>query len=162
MKGGMKGGFLTMIMSVLGVVLYVSMFSSIMSALATLYAVTGVSSFIAFQTILGIAPTVLLLGGVLGAGLMYYQGYKSTAATDAGGLMRMVLGVLQIILFVTLFGTIATSFVSLYSSYGTNTTWIAFGTVITITPTILFLAGIFSGVMTGVAGYKSRKGKKSL
>ena len=151
-----------MVLSVLGVVLYVAIFSSVMSALATLYATAGVSTFTAFTTILGISPTILLLGGVFAAGLMYYKGYKNVGASgsDAGGLLRMVLGVLQIILFVTLFATIITGFYTLYTAYGTCTTWIAFGTVITILPTVLFLAGVFSGIMTTRSGYKARRASK--
>ncbi len=156
----MKNGFMQMVFSTLGIVLYVTMFGSIMTALAALLAVAGVTNFIAFATIVGIAPTILLLGGIFGAGFTFYQGYKKAGVSDASGLMRVVLGVLMIILFVTLFATIATSFVTLNTTYGSNTTWVAFGTVITIVPTVLFLSGIFAGAMTAYSGYKAHGKKK--
>lgn len=165
MKGGLlKGGFMQMVLSILGIVLFVTMFSTIMSALTTLAGTSGVSDFIALATIIGIAPTVLLLAGVFGAGVIYYKGYKASAATgsDASGLMRMVLGVLVIILFVTLFATIVTAFKTMYDLYAANTTWVAFGTVLSIMPTVLFIGGIFAGIGTGVGGYRARKRKKAL
>lgn len=150
-----------MVLSVLGVVLYVSMFSSVMTAIAALYVTSGVENFIAFQTIVGIAPTILLLSGVFAAGLFYYKGYQKYAGggADPSGLMRMVLGVLEIILFITLFATIATAFAGLYTSYSANTDFVAFGTVITILPTVLFLAGLFAGGATAVGGYRARRKK---
>lgn len=157
-----KGGFIPMVLSVLGVVLYVSMFSTIMTALTTLAGVSGLSDLIAMSTIIGIAPTVLLLGGLFGAGYAYWKGYKQSTATDASGLMRMVLGVLIIILFITLFATVAESFISLNTDYGSNTSWIAFGTVSTIVPTILFLGGIFAGIGTAVSGYRARRKKRRM
>ena len=155
----MKSGFLPMVISVLAVVLYVSMFGSIMTALTTLAAVDGISDLVALATIIGIAPTVLLLGGVFGAGLAYYKGFKASTTSDTGGLMRMVMGILVVILFITLFSTIASAFVTLNTSYGasSNTSWVAFGTVVTIVPTILFLGGIFAGIGTASSGIRTRR-----
>ncbi len=159
-----KGGFLAMILSILGIVLYVTMFSTVMTAMTTLYATSGVSDFIAFSTVLGITPTVLFLGGIFAGAFIYYKGYKgvSKGGGDTGGLMRMVLGILIIILFVTMFATIVTSMKTLYDAYSANTTWIAFGTVISIAPTVLFLSGIFAGGSTSYGGYKARKSRRSL
>ncbi len=162
MKGGIKQGFLPMILSILGIVLFVSMFSTVMTALTTLANTSGVSTFIALATIIGISPTVLLLGGVTGAGIVYYKGYKAAATSDSGGLMRMVMGVLVVILFVTLFATIVTNFKTLYDAYAANTSWIAFGVTLTIMPTVLFLGGIFAGVGTGVGGFKARRSRRAL
>ena len=162
MKKGMLGsGILMMVFSTLGVVLYCTMFSTVMTAIVALLAVAGIGSFIAFSTIVGIAPTVLVLGGIMAAGVVYYKGYKQSATNDPSGIMRMVVGVLELILFITLFATIAGSFVTLYTAYGSNTTFIAFGTVLTILPTILFLLGVFASVATSYSGYKARKGRKS-
>ncbi|MBE3142184.1 MAG: hypothetical protein IMZ53_16550 [Thermoplasmata archaeon] len=160
MGGDMKGGFLKMTFSVVGLVILFAMFPTILTALAALLVSTGVSNFIAFTVIVGIAPTVLILGLTFGAAMLYRSGYKSVSANDAGGLIRMVMGILEIILFVTLFATILSSSYTLFSS--ANATWIAFGTVMSIMPTVLFLSGIFAGGATAYGGYKARKGRKAL
>lgn len=148
-------GFLKMTFSVVGLVVLFAMFPTIMTGLATLLTTSGVGSFIAFSTIVGIAPTILILGLTFAAGMLYRSGYKAVATADANGLIRMVMGVLEIILFVTLFATILSSSYTLYST--ANTTWIAFGVVMSILPTVLFLAGIFAGAATTYGGYKARK-----
>jgi len=132
--------------------------------LITTYSHEVLSVFIAFSTILGIMPTLLLLLGVVSAGYFYYKGYKSLSksGTDASGLIRMVIGILEIILFVTLFATIVTNFNTLYVAYAADTSWIAFGTVITILPTVLFLAGLFAGGVTTYGGVKARRSRKEL
>lgn len=164
MKGNLiKGGFLTMVLSILGIVLYVTIFSSVLSALEAIRLYTNITTFTALSTVVLIAPTVLLLAGIFGGGFGYFKGYKSAGATgtDPGGLMRMVLGVLVIILFLSLFSTILTSMYTLYSSNNASQ-YTAFQTVVSIMPTILFLGGIFAGTATTVSGYKARKNRKSL
>jgi len=160
---GMKGGFLAMVVSVLGVVLYVTMFSTVLTAFETLRTHTNIATFTALSTVVAIAPTVLLLAGIFAAGFGYYKGYKSTASggSDTGGLMRMVLGVLVIILFVTLFSTIVTAMYTLYSADNASE-YTAFQTVVQIAPTVLFLAGVFAGGATAAGGYRARKRKKRL
>lgn len=160
-KGG-GAGFLPMVIAIVGLVVYVTMFPTVLSGLATLYTTTGVANFTAFQTILRISPTILFIAGIFGAGFAYYRGYRAyaTGGGDPSGLIRMVLGVLSIILFVTLFATVLTNMNTLYSS--ANTTWIAFGTVVSISPTVLFLAGLFAGGATTYSGYKARKSRRSL
>ena len=150
-----KQGFLTMVFSVLGVVLYVTMFSSVMTAIDAILDYTNISTFTALATATGITPTILLLGGVFAGGFGYYKGYKQLASgDDASGLIRMVMGVLTIILFLTLFSTILTA---MYTLYGTaNATHIAFATVTQILPTILLLAGVFAGGATATSGYRAR------
>ena len=159
----LKGGFLAMVLSVLGVVLYTTMFSTVMTALGALHFDAG-TDFIAFRTVVGISPTVLFLGGIFGAGFAYWRGYKGVAGGggDPGGLMRMVLGVLVIILFVTMFATIITAMSTLYTAYSDNTDWVAFGTVLSISPTVLFLGGIFAGGSTAVGGYRARRRRRAL
>jgi hypothetical protein len=159
MGGDMKGGFLKMTFSIVGIVILFAMFPTIMTALATLLTTTGVSNFIAFTTIVGITPTVTVLGLVFGAAMLYRSGYKSVSTGDSGGLIRMVMGILEIILFVTLFATILSSSYTLYQT--ANSTWIAFGTVMSIMPTVLFLSGIFAGGATAYGGYKARKSRKA-
>ena len=162
MKG--KGGFVAMVLSVLGIVLYTTMFSTILTAFTTLAAHANLSTFIAFEVIVKIAPTVLLLGGLLASAFVYWKGYGKLAANggDANGILRMVVGALMIILFVTLFDTILTSFYTLWLADNASKYFIAFQTVCTIVPTILFIAGVFAGVATGVGGYKSRKRRRAL
>lgn len=160
----LKTGFMPMILSILGVVLYTTMFATVMTGLVALAGTAGVSNFIALSTVIGIAPTVLFLGGVFAAGLVYWKGYKSVSESggDPGGLMRMVVGVLIVILFITLFATIVTAVNTLYSLYAANTSWIAFGTVMSIAPTVLFLGGIFAGSATAASGYRARKSRRAL
>jgi hypothetical protein len=158
-----NGGFLAMILAVLGVVLYVTMFSNILTAFDSLGATAHISSFIAFSTVISIAPTVLFLAGIFGASTAYVIGYNKATAGGTNGLLLMVMGALEIILFVTLFSTIMTSMDTLrLTTSVVNGDYIAFGTVVQIAPTVLFLAGIFAGAATAVGGYKKMKGKKGL
>lgn len=159
--GSMKGGFLAMVVSVLGVVLYVTMFSTVLTAFESLRTHTNIDTFTALSTVVEIAPTVLLLAGIFAAGFGYYKGYKATATggTDTGGLMRMVLGVLVIILFVTLFSTIVTAMYTLYTADNADQ-YTAFQTVVQIAPTVLFLAGVFAGGATAAGGYSARRKSK--
>jgi len=159
-----KGGFVTMVLSVLGIVLYTTMFSTILDAFTALSIHAHLSTFIAFETIIKIAPTVLLLGGLLAGALGYWKGYGSlsTGSGDTSGILRMVMGALMIILFVTLYTTILTSFYTLWLADNATKYFIAFQTVCTIIPTILFLAGVFAGIATGVGGIRARKRRKAL
>ena len=165
-KFSWTSGFMVMLYSILGLVLFTSMFPTIMSGLASLYTATGAASMIAWTTIVGIAPVILLLAGAFGAGFAYYKGYKgmSSGGGDASGIMRIVMGVLQIILFVTLFLTVFNSFYAIYRDYcgaANDTVWIALKTVVQIMPTTLFLAGLFSGGMTAWSGARARSKKKA-
>lgn len=159
-----KGGFLVMVLSVLGVVLYVTIFSSVMDAFETIRTYANIATFTALSTVVQIAPTVLLLSGLFAGAFGYWKGYQTGAKQDASGLMRMVLGVLMIILFVTLFSTILTSMYTLWGyadgAGNVSSNYTAFQTVVTITPTILFLMGIFAGIGTAVGGYRARKARK--
>jgi len=158
MKG--KSSFIIMTFAVVGIVLYVSMFSSIMTALVALLEYANIATFTALETIVKIAPVVLLIGGIFAASFGYYKGYKGAEAQDASGVLRMVFGVVQIVLFVSLFATILTGFYTLYSS-ANAALFTAFTTVVAIAPTVLFLAGIFGGVATATSGYRSRRRRSS-
>ena len=162
MKG--KGGFVAMVLSVLGIVLYTTMFDTILDAFVALAANTHVDTFIAFEVIIKIAPTVLLLGGLLASAFVYWKGYGKLSASggDANGILRMVVGALMIILFATLFDTILDSFYTLWLADNATQYFIAFQTVCTIVPTILFIAGVFAGVATGIGGARARKKGKKL
>lgn len=157
-----RGGFIAMVLAVLGVVLYVTLFSSILTGLETIRSYANISTFVALETVIKISPTILLLLGIFGGAFVYWKGYKSVAAKggDPGGLLRMVLGVLVIILFISLFYTILTSFYSLHG-FENASEYTAFQTVVTILPTILFLMGIFAGSATAAGGYRARKKSRS-
>lgn len=159
-----RGGFVAMVLSVLGIVLYVTMFDTILDAFIALAGNKYIDTFIAFEVIIKIAPTVLILGGLLVAAFGYWKGYGrlSAGGGDASGILRMVIGALMIILFVTLFGTILDSFYVLWLADNATKYFIAFQTVCTIIPTILFIAGIFAGVATGVGGIRARRRRKAL
>lgn len=163
-----KSSFLVMTFAVVGVVLYVAIFSNIMSAMETLKDYANLSTFTALETIVLIAPVVLLIGGVFAASFGYYKGYRGAVAQDASGVLRMVFGVVQIILFVSLFYTILTSFYTLYLGGATANAdfspeaYTAFRTVVAIAPTVLFLAGIFGGAATAVSGARTRRSRHLL
>ena len=163
MKG--HGGLLGIVFSVLGLVIILSVFSTIMTALTTLYTTAFAASATAFITVLKIVPTLLLLGTVGGAAYGFWRGYKAEVASDPKGFIRMIIALLGIVLFVTLFATILNNFATLY--YSTNAaTWTAFRTVTQILPTILFIGGIGSFIAVGTAGAKSfshsrKRGRRS-
>ena len=158
MKG--KSSFIVMTFAVVGIVLFVSMFASIMTALVALLAYENIATFTALETIIKIAPVVLLIGGIFAASFGYYQGYKGAGSQDASGVLRMVFGIVQIILFVSLFLTILTGFYTLYGTANASL-FTAFTTVVAIAPTVLFLGGIFGGTATAVSGFKSRRRRGS-
>lgn len=161
MKG--KSAFITMMFSVVGLVLYCSMFTNIMIGIEAINDYANLSTFTALSTIVGIAPTVLLIGGVFAASFAYVKGYQGANAQDASGVLRMVFGIVQIILFVTLFSTILSSLYALYiggataNASFTPADYTAFQTVVQISGTILFLGGIFGGTMTTISGYRARR-----
>ncbi len=155
--GGKYGGIMIAVMALLGVILFTSLFSSIMTGINSLrYGNTSLTNFTAFDTILGITPVVLWLGGLFGAGFAYYKGYSIIAGKDQNGFMRMVMGVITLVLFVTMFQTVLSGINTVYT--GTNVSaYTAFTTVVGISPTVLFLAGIFASVSTGVSGIRARR-----
>jgi hypothetical protein len=149
-----KSAFLVMVLSVVGLVLYVTLFSEILSAMETIRTYTNIATFTALLTVVEIAPVVLLLAGVFGASFGYYKGFKGAGGQDPSGILRMVLGVILIILFVTLFYTIVGAFYTLYGADNASE-YTAFQTVVQIAPTVLFLGGIFAGGATAVSGARS-------
>ncbi len=162
MKGGGKyNGILIVVMALLGMILFSSLFSTIMSSFNTLRYSTSLANYTAFDTILGIAPVILWLGGLFGAGFAYYKGYSITAGKDQNGFMRMVMGVLTLVLFVTMFNTVVTNIGTVYSSTNASN-YTAFTTVVGLSPTVLFLAGIFAAVGTGVSGIRARRRSRSI
>lgn len=160
MKAGKYSGVMVVVMALLGMILFVSMFSTIMSAINNLrYGATSLTNFIAFDTILSIAPSILWLGGLLGAGFAYYKGYSIVSGKDSSGFMRMVMGVLTLVLFVTMFLTVLSNVNTVYGSTNASN-YVAFTTIVGITPTILFLAGIFASVSSGIQGYRQSRRRR--
>lgn len=151
---GRNAGFMGMVLSVLGVVLFVTLYSSLISPFNTLYT-TANATWIAFGTVISIVPTILFLSGIFGMGIGYWKSYGIAARGDTNGFMLMILGVLELILFVTLFSTIMTGLAAILTANTTN--FIALTTVVGISPTVLFLMGIFASIGTAVGGYKHRK-----
>ncbi len=162
MKMGKYGGIMVIVLALLGLILFSSLFSTIMTAINNVrYGATTLTNYTAFDTILSIAPVILWLGGLFGAGFAYYKGYSIVAGKDSNGFMRMIMGVLSLVLFATLFLTVLTSVETVRT--GTNVAnYTAFTTVIGITPTILFLAGIFASISTGVSGVRARRHARRL
>ncbi len=158
---GKTKGFLMMVFSVLGIVLYVTLFDNILDAFAALAIVSGIANYVAFNTIIKIAPAILLLAGLFGAGLLYYAGYKTATGAGINSMLLMVMGALEIILFVTLFATILAGFETL-RTHDNITYFTALSTVVTIMPTVLFLAGILGGGVTAVGGYRGRKRARAI
>ncbi len=157
-----NGGLLAMIFSILGIVVYCAMFAEVMTAFDALFAIVGISDLLLLTLILNYAPTLLLLGGVAVSGIVFYKGYQSTAATDVNGMIRMVFAALGLILFVTMFSNIATSFVTLYTTYAADPNYPIFDLAVAITPTILFIGGIAAFVGTGIKGLRaSNKHRKA-
>lgn len=155
---GKNAGFLMMVLSILGIVLYVTLFSNILSAFVALAETSGLSNYIAFSTVLKIAPTILFLVAIGGAAFAYYKGYGKAVSGGINSLLLVVFGALEIILFVTLFSTVMTGMESVRTSDNIDY-FIALSTVVSIAPTLLFLGGIFAGGATAVGGW--RRGKKS-
>lgn len=147
--------FLQMVFSILGIVLFVTMFNTILTGFGTLWTASGISNYTGFTTVLQIGPTVLFLGGVFGGAWAYYKGYQKAISSGINGLLLVVLGAIEIILFLALFSTILTSTATIYAS--ANATWIALQTVIGIAPTVLLLGGLYAGGATAVGGYRSRR-----
>jgi hypothetical protein len=149
-----KGGLMSLVLSVLGIVLFVTMFATILDSLVTLVG-TGVTilNYTILSTCIKIAPVVLMVSIPAVLGVTAYKGYSRVSESDAGGLMRIIMGVLWIILFIAMFSTILTGFETV-RAHANITYFIALSTVTVIMPTIIFLGGLFSGGLVAVAGIK--------
>jgi hypothetical protein len=160
MKGA-TGGFMVMIVSFLGMVLWATLFKTVMGFFDALAAFPTASAYIVFSTIIDIAPTILFIGGVFGAGLGYRQGYRqATGAAGINGLLLIVFGALEIILFLAMFPTIMTALEAIRTS-ATIANYIALGIVIEIAPAILLLGGLFAGGSAISGGVKGIRAKNS-
>lgn len=163
MKGmslkGPMGGFLGMVMTFLGIVLWTTLFSSIMAQFGTLLGYAHLSSFTLLQTLYQIGPVIIFLG-VLGAmGWGYYKSYMSSNKGEGvNSLMWVVFGALQIILFLSLFPTVVSSLYTVLTD-SSITSYIALSTVVQISAAIIFLGGIFAGGWNISQGVKKSRAK---
>jgi hypothetical protein len=155
MGGERNMGFIKMIFATIIIVLFASAFATILAAFATIWTTTGLSNFIGMEIATRIGPTLLYIMVILGAGALYASGYKQVSSADPNGVIRMMFGILEIILFLSLFSTILTNLAAVYAT--ANTTWIALQIVVSISAVVLFLSGLFAGGATAYGGYKARK-----
>lgn len=158
---GKYGGFLKMIFATVIIVLFCASYSTILAAFNTIWITVGLSNFIGMDIATRIGPTLVYIMAVLGAAALYKSGYSQIAggSADTSGVLRMIFGILNIILFLTLFSTILTNLATVYAS--ANSTWIALQIVVSISAVVLFLSGLFAGGATAYGGWKQRKGSKS-
>ena len=157
MKGS-TGGFMIMILSFLGMVLWATMFETIMTFFDALAAFPTASAYIVFETIIQIAPTILFIGGIFGAAWGYQKGYKQATGQGINSLLMIVSGALELILLLAMFPSIMTALESI-RTMATIDTYIALEIVVQIAPAILLLGGLFMGGRSIVGGVKSRKKK---
>ena len=157
---GKNGGFMYMIFSILGVVLAVTMFGSTMTYFDALAAVPNASAYIAYSIGIEISPSLILLG-VLGLGTWAYKkGYTQATSGGVNGLLLVVFGFLEVILFLALFPTIMSSLETV-RTLPTIANYIALRVVVEIMPIVLYLGGLFAGGSTAVGGFRQSKKAKA-
>ncbi len=155
----MKGGILLKVFAVLAVVIFASIFPSLMTGINSLrYGGISLTNFLVFDTVLSIAPTIMWLAGIALFTFASYAGYKQISMTSTSGFMLLISGVLEVVIFVTMFSTILTNINTVYATTNASA-YIAFTTVVGIAPTILFLEGIGSGIFSGIQGGRKVYGK---
>ena len=164
LKGGK--GFLVMTISFVGIVLFTSIFLNIMEQLENIRGYANIDSFLVLSILVQIAPATMLIGALLVARWGYSKGELTAAASDSGGLMRMVFGAIGLILFIALFYVFLPYMYYIYDG-GTTTNgtftpsnYIALQTVASIVPSVLFIGGIFYTGRTAYRGYKARRARK--
>ncbi len=156
---GKNGAFILMIIGVLGLVLWTNMFPTILNGLVSLANLDYLSNYTAMDTILKISASVLYLGGIFGTAWLQRMGYQRATGAGVNALLITVLGVLEIILFVTLFATIMSGIETIRTADNVDY-FIALTTVVQLSPAILFLMGIFSGGAMAVGGWRQHRGRR--
>lgn len=151
-----NGGLLAMILSIVGIVVWVTMFEDVMLGFDALWAIVGIEDLFMMPILLGYGPTIILLAVIGGMAVAYYAGAKSLAVKDTNGLIRMVMAALSLVVFITMFSEVATVFVGLFTLYDADPNYPIFGLTCSIAPAILFLGGIVAIVGTGVSGARAR------
>jgi hypothetical protein len=157
---GKNGGFMRMIFSILGVVLAVTMFGNTMTFFDTLAAVPNASAYIAYSIGIEISPSIILLGIMGVAQWQYRKGYSQATDSGVNGLLMVVFGFLEIILFLALFPTIMAALETV-RTLGTIDNYIALKVVVEIMPIVLYLGGLFAGGATTIGGLRQNKKQKA-
>ncbi len=152
---GKNKGILGMVLSVLFTILWLTVFVSLIGPFNTLFTSAN-STWIAFGIVIQVVPTLLYIAGTFGPALVYWKSYGIARGSGQNWLI-MIVGVLEIVLFITMFSTIMSSLAAILTANITN--FIAMSTIIGISPTVLFLAGIFISIGTAIGGYKGAKSK---
>jgi hypothetical protein len=158
---GKYGGFFQMILGILGLVLYSVLFRTILTYFVNILNDQYTASFLILDILVKIAPSILFLA-VTFTSLWFgtVKGYQKAVSSGINGLFLVVLGAIEIILFLALFLTILDNYGPLLTSDNVSD-FIALTLVIQIAPAIIFLAGIFSGIGTAMGGNKLAKKQKS-
>lgn len=161
-------GFLYMTVSFVGVVLFSRIFLNIMEYIESIRSYTYVDSFLILALIAQILPTVLLISTLLLARWGYNQGEMKVAASDTGGLLRLVYGAIGLIIFLALFVVfLPYMYYIIDGGLTTNATYevanyIALDTIGTIIPAILLLGGAFYTGRTAVRGGKAVRSRRRM
>ena len=161
MLKGPYAGFLGMVFTFLGIVLWVTLFSSILAQFDSLIGYANLSQFTLLKTLYQIGPVLVFLGvlGLLGWG--YASSFnKSKQGSGINFLMWIVFAALQIILFLSLFPTIVTSLYTVLTDSSISQ-FIALSTVVQISAAIIFLGGLFAAGLNVATGVGARKKGKS-
>ena len=156
-----KSGLLTMIFSSLGIVVFAYIFESLMGYFDDAWLIAGIEDLFMVPLILGFGPTIILVGALGGAAFGYVKGLGSVAASDANGLIRIIMGGLGIIMFLAMFSPIAEIFVDLWGTYEADANYPMLGLTLSIFPAIILLMGIVGSIGTAVSGFTARKKGKA-
>jgi hypothetical protein len=154
-----NGGLLTMIFAALGVVVFANIFESLMTYFDAVWAVVGIEDLFLVPLMLKFGPTIILVVVIGGFAFAYMTGIGSVAASDANGLIRIIMAGLGLIMFIATFPDIAEIFVDLVGTYGDDPNYSMLGLALGMFPGIVLIEGIIGSVGSAVSGYRARRRK---